>query len=124
MFAKKILDTTTDSIKQRFSILLVCNDIEKETSKLLSAFEGAQIEPAFYPDRYALHISASNTDENLIKLEIYERWKALDTDAKILFMAPIFYKEADKSKLSDFNYENPIQAFEGGFYYAKETNKC
>ena len=38
-------------------------------------------------------------------------------------MAPVFYKEESGKKLSDFNYENPIEAFEGGYFYAKEINE-
>ena len=123
LFAKKILDTVSEPSEKRFTVLFVCNDIEAVKEKLLTAFARAQIETAFYPGRYALHISTHDTDENRIKLEIYEKWKALDIDAKILFMAPVFYGEASKEKPSDFNYENPIQAFEGGYFYAKETNK-
>ena len=63
LFAKKILDTTDEAGEKRFSVLFVCSDIEKVKEKLLSAFEGAQIESAFYPDRYALHIPIKNSDE-------------------------------------------------------------
>ena len=123
LFAKRILDTTNEPREKYFSILFVCNDIEAVKEKLLAAFEGAQIETAFYPDRYALHILAGNTDENRIKTQIYEKWKTLGTDAKILFMAPVFYGESSREGLSDFNDGNPIHAFESGYFYAKETNE-
>ena len=123
IFAKKILDTTRVTGERRFTVLFLCDDIENIGGKLTAAFCGAEIEPAFYPNRYALHLLARDTDENRIKLEIYEKWRELGIDAKILYMAPVFYGEGAPDKLSDSNYENPIQAFEGGYFYAKETNK-
>lgn len=123
LFTEKILDMTNRSSKKHFTVLFVCDNVEKVKGKLLSAYSGAQIEPAFYPGRYALHVSVYNTDENLIKLEIYEKWRALCIDARILYMAPVFYKEADADKLCDDNYENPIEAFEAGYFYAKENDR-
>ena len=91
--------------------------------KLLSTYRGAQIESAFYPGRYALHLPVHNADENLIKLEVYQKWRALDIDAKILYMAPVFYGAASGEGLCDANYENPIEAFEAGYFYAKEAER-
>ena len=90
--------------------------------KLLLAYSGAQIESAFYPGRYALHISVCDTDENRIKLDVYEKWRTLNVDAKILYMAPVFYGKASHNRLCDDNYENPIEAFEAGYFFAKEIN--
>lgn len=123
LFTKKILDMTNRSGKKRFTVLFLCNDIEKVQGKLLSAYSGAEIEPAFYTGRYALHISANGTDENRIKLEVYEKWRTLGIDAKILYMAPVFYGEGRADKLCDDNYANPIEAFEAGYFYAKENDK-
>ena len=123
LFAKNLLDTTNHSNENRFTVLFVCDDVEKVKGKLLSAYSGAKIESAFYPGRYALHISVRNTDENRIKLEIYQKWRELDVDARILYMAPVFYKETCESKVCDDYYENPIEAFEAGYFYAKENDK-
>lgn len=123
LFANKILDTTDKSSEKYFSVLFLCDDIEKVKDTLLSAYSKAQIEPAFYPGRYALHVSAHNTDENRIKLEIYQTWRSLGIDAKILYMAPVFYGEPNADRLCDENYENPIEAFEAGYFYGKETDK-
>ena len=123
LFAKKIINATNEPKKKYFTVLFICNNIEKEKDKLLSLFSGAQIEPAFYKGRYAIHIPAYDTDENLIKLEVYKKWKTLSTNAQILYMAPVFYGEANADKRFDGNYNNPIEAFESGYLYAKETNK-
>lgn len=122
LFARKILNTVNESTERRVTVLFVCDNLEKARDKLLLAYKGAQIEPAFYQGRYALHISASNTDENRIKLDIYEKWLSLGIDAKILYIAPVFYGEPTRDTLCDDNYENPIEAFEAGYFYAKEGN--
>jgi len=123
LFAKKILDTTNRSSKKHFTVLFVCDNIEKVKSKLLTAYSGAQIESTFYPGRYALHILVRDTDENRIKLDVYKKWGSLGIDAKILYMAPVFYGEANADKLCDDIYENPIEAFEAGYFYAKENDR-
>ena len=122
LFAREILDMTNKSSEKHFTVLFVCDNIEKVRDKLLSAYSGAQIESAFYEGRYALHILAQDTDENRIKLEVYEKWRSLGIDAKILYMAPVFYGSASADKLCDSDYENPIEAFEAGYFYAKEKN--
>ncbi len=123
LFAEKIIDVTNGTSEKYYTVLFVCDDIEKEKGKLLSAFGGAKIEGAFYPRRYAIHISANGTDENRIKLDIYKKWLSLDIDAKILYMAPVFYGAANPDKLCDDNYENPIEAFEAGYLYGKESGR-
>lgn len=123
LFAKKILDTTNGLDENFFTVLFVCDDLGAVKEKLLSTYRGAQIESAFYPGRYALHLPVHNADENLIKLEVYQKWRALDTDAKILYMAPVFYGAASGEGLCDANYENPIEAFEAGYFYAKEAER-
>jgi len=123
LFAKKVLDMSNTSDERFYTVLFVCDDIEKAKDKLLSAYCGSQIESAFYAGRYALHIPAHDTDENRIKLEIYEKWCSLGIDAKILYMSPVFYGAENADKLCDCNYDNPIEAFEAGYFYAKEDDK-
>ena len=123
LFAKNILNTVNQSPKKYFTVLFVCDNIETVKNKLLEAYHGAQIEPAFYSGRYALHIPTHNTDENRIKLDVYEKWRSLGIDAKILYMAPVFYGEASETRLCDDHYENPIEAFEAGYFYAKEKDR-
>ena len=123
LFAEKITDTTGGTGEKYYTVLFVCDDIEKEKEKLLSAFGGAKIESAFYPRRYAIHILANSADENRIKLDIYKKWRSLDIDAKILYMAPVFYGAKSSDKLCDGTYENPIEAFEAGYLYGKEHSR-
>lgn len=123
LFAKKIVDMSNRADEGYFTVLFICNDIEKVKDKLLSVYSDAQIEPAFYAGRYALHVSTYGTDVNRIKLDIYKKWRSLSIDAKILYMAPVFYGAVNADKLCDCNYNNPIEAFETGYFYAKENDK-
>ena len=123
LFAEKILDMTDRTSEKYFTVLFVCDDIETVKGKLCSAYSNAKIESAFYPNRYALHVSARDSDENRIKLEVYETWRALGVDAKILYMAPVFYGEGSADERCDSHYENPIEAFEAGYFYAKENDR-
>lgn len=121
LFAKKILNTVNSSADKMYTVLFVCNDIEKEKNKLLAAFNSSTVEPAFYDGRYALHLTTpNNADENYIKCEVYNTWLSIDTDAKILYMAPTFYENGSDCEHCDVNYKNPIEAFEAGYRYAKE----
>lgn len=123
LFAKKILDTTDRSDERYFTVLFVCDDLDAVKGKLLAAYRGAQIETAFYPGRYALHMPVQGVDENLVKLEVYQKWRALDLDARILYMAPVFYGAGSADRMSDAHYENPIEAFEAGYFCAKEASR-
>ena len=123
LLTERILDTTPSLGERFFTVLFVCNDIKSVKSRLLAAFDGAYIEPAFYPRRYALHLPVGTTDENRIKHTVYEQWRTLDVDAKILYMAPVFYTEAATALLSDAAYANPIQAFEAGYFLGKENHQ-
>ena len=123
IFARKILDTQVGEEKKFFTLLFVCDDIAGVKENLLSTFKGAEIERAFYKDRYALHIPTENLNENEIKLDVYNKWNALSINAKILYMAPVFYGRSSDSELSDESYKNPIEAFEAGYLYEKEADK-
>lgn len=120
LFAQRIIDTSGRQGERRFTVLFVCDDIGGVRDRLLHAFCGAEIESAFYKGRYALHIPACDTDENRIKLEVYERWRALDIDAKILYMSPVFYGDGSESETCDAHYVNPVEAFEAGYFYERE----
>ena len=123
IFARKILSTVPDVQSRRLTVLFVSDNIENDKARLLSAFSGAKIESAFYKGRYALHIDAPKIDENRVKLAVYEKWRELDTGAKILYIAPVFYDEECKRETCDFSYENPVAAFETGYLHAEGVEK-
>ena len=123
LFAKNIVNTVSDLPKNRYTVLFVSENVADAEEKLLRAFSGASIEPAFYQNRYALHLSVAESDENLLKLKIYEIWKTFDTDAKILYMCPVAYSEGELGRMCDGAYQSPIEAFEAGMLFAKEMKK-
>jgi hypothetical protein len=120
LFAKQVLDATDCTTPTHYTVLFVCNSIDTVRQSLSSCFEGAQIEPTAYENRYALHFVCADTDENRIKLEVYHKWHPFADNAKILYMAPVFFGEGGTGALCDGRFENPIEAFEAGYLYGKE----
>ena len=124
VFTRKILNSVSSVPQNRLTVLFTTDDIEAEKEFLLSSFEDATIEPAFYEGRYALHLKCNKADENAVKLWIYHRWCEIKTSAKILYIAPIFYGDKVPSNpLCDTNYQNPVEAFEAGYFCAREEQK-
>lgn len=121
IFAKQIINTINKAQKNYYTTLFISNDIACDKKALLSVFDGAEFENTFYPDRFALHIPISNTNENLIKLFVYEKWNSCGTKAKIVYMAPVFYSTTATSAVCDDYYDNPIRAFEAGYLYKGEA---
>ena len=123
-FAKKVLRSENISDKKYITVLFTTDNIENHRALLSSAFCNADIEPAFYENRFAMHIETSDFDENTVKPWIYDKWKSLAIDAKIIYIAPIIYGGGvEGNPLCDLNYNNPIEAFEAGFFHAEEEQK-
>jgi CDP-glycerol glycerophosphotransferase (TagB/SpsB family) len=119
IFAKNIIDTVQKTINKVMTVLFTSNDIDKDSALLRSVFKTVAIEPAFYDGRYALRINVNDYDENSAKLFIYNNWRKLDTQAKIVYIAPTFLREKSNVSLNDANYDNPICALDAGYFYAK-----
>ncbi|MBE6609201.1 MAG: hypothetical protein E7634_00880 [Ruminococcaceae bacterium] len=121
VFTKKILNSTASAPQDRITVLFTTDDIESDKPLLFSSFEDASVEPAFYAGRYALHTKYGGIDENTVKLLICRRWAEIGVKAKILYISPVFYGDIEPSNpLCDLNYEDPIQAFEAGYFCKKE----
>lgn len=119
VYARNVISTKSTSDKKHYTVLFVSDNIERDKAGLLSAFKDAQIEHAFYDGRYALHVSTECADLNELKLSVYNIWQGLDTEAKILYMAPALYGEKNHPHCDD-SYGSPIEAFEAGYLCAKE----
>lgn len=121
LLAKQVLNATDCTEPKQYTVLFVCDCIDPVREQLESCFEGAQIEPTAYENRYALHfVVCADTDENRIKLDVYHKWQSHAINAKILYMAPIFYGNGSGGELCDGRFDNPIEAFEAGYLYGKE----
>ena len=122
LYTRKIIDCTNAPKQKIITVLFTSFNIEDTKKALLSAFDGAIIEKAFYENRYAIRINVEDKDENTAKLYIYNKWCELNTDSKIIYIAPVFLREENPENiLCDANYKNPIEAFEKGYTYGKEA---
>lgn len=121
LYTRKIIDCTNAPREKIITVLFTSFNIEETKKALLSVFDGAVIEKAFYENRYAIHINVGNNDENTAKLYIYNKWCELNTDSKIIYIAPVFLREENPDNiLCDANYQNAVEAFEKGYNYGKE----
>ena len=121
VFARNLLDTVNRSGNKKYTVLFVGSCDSARAVEL--AFPESTVEPAFYEGRYALHIPSDGQDENGIKVDVYKKWTKLALDAKLLYMAPVFYSDCAASRSSDEYYANPIEAFEAGYSFAKEGDE-
>ena len=109
IYTRKIIDCTNTPKEKVITVLFNCLNIEDTKKVLISAFEGAVIEKAFYENRYSIRINVGEHDENIAKLYIYNKWRELETDSKIVYIAPVFLREENPLNiLIDANYKNPI----------------
>ena len=122
VYAKNVLDLTKSTPDSKTLTILYSTDCPTKTEELLKAtFSGCVVENAFYDNRYAVRIPVKvNADFNDTKIEIFERWKKANPNAKILYFAPIFANVFSHSKdaMQDGYYLNPIEAFEYGVMLA------
>ena len=114
IYAKSVLNTLNKGNNKFFTLLFTTDNIKEVSEKLICTFSGAYIEPAFYEKRYALYIPVSASDENEVKLNIYQKWRNLNINAKIIYMAPVFSTEYDGKTLCDEKFSNPVEALEAG----------
>lgn len=117
IFTKKIIDARCKSEDKTLTVLFVADDATAARCELPRAFEGATVEPAFYKGRYALRVPVFGMDENTVKPYIYKKWQSLTSGAKLLFIAPAFRLSGDGNPMCDESYNNPIEAFEAGFFF-------
>ena len=121
VYAQNVLDTRGSEEKKSMTVLFQSENIDKDSALLTRAFPDSAIESAFYEKRYAIHIPFPSTaDENSAKLRIRNVWRTLESDSKIVCIAPVFSKEDGGKTLCDDHYKNPIEAFEAGYVYAKK----
>jgi len=118
LLTRSILDTHSEDQNKKFTVLFTADDIDSVSAQLKRAFTDAIVEPAFYSGRYALHIPAGNYDENTVKLAVYNTWNEKNIKAKIIYMSPVFSSDSE-NPFNDGFYDNPIKAFEAGYFHAK-----
>lgn len=118
LYAKHIRDFSNDG-KDYITVQFVSSDIERDIPLLQKEFGNAKFEKAFYDNRYALYVPAGGLDINMLKLDIYNKWHACGTTAKILHIPSAMFSN-NGEKLCDEKFDGFIEAFEAG---VKEAEK-
>ena len=124
VLTKEIWVTTQKPEKKIFSLLFSVSKPYEDMKQIQDIFPEGKIEPAFYENRGALHLPvAGNADYNQVIEEVYERWVNASVDAQILLLASRFWViPAETVTLPvDANYNNPIAAFEAGYFFGLQN---
>ena len=125
IYAKNIIDTTVSvaTSEKYMTVLFVAENFDDAKTALLKVFQSAVFSKAFYDKRYAMHIPCGETDDvNEMLCFIHDKWLLSGTDAKVLYVPPVFYPLNFKPNKNDFQndfcFSNPIAAFEAGISFA------
>ena len=101
------------------TVQFVSHDIDNDILALKKEFGEVEFEKAFYENRYALFLPTNGMDINLLKLDIYDKWKKCGTKAKILHIpSAMFSKSIERA--CDEMFDSFAEAFEFGM---KEAEK-
>ena len=121
-YAKNIIDSKGKEADKYITVLFATENGADAIEKLSKIFTDGTFTKAFYENRFAMHLPAKNIDNiNEMLSIIEEKWKMANTDAKVLYVAPVFATAPNKNNDNfpkDFNFENPIEAFEAGVFLA------
>lgn len=132
IYSKEIIDLkaplnkpSNEQVSRRWTILYYSKNPDCAKERLLQTFKGATVEPAFFQDRYAIHLPVNEySDFNQMKLDVFNKWKESKPDCEIVYMSPAtYYTSTNTIFPQDFNYNNPVDALETGFKYAKEKEE-
>ena len=126
LYAKNVFDTSKASGKatRYITVLYMGSDGAAAENALSKVFTDATFTTAFYSGRFAMHLPAGEiTDINEMLCRIEDKWKTADTDARILYVPPVFAYCSDECATpctfpNDIDFQNPIAAFEAGIRFA------
>lgn len=124
IYAKQVIDSTKSSNNEKYLTILYATEKPEEVKCALeNAFEKCLVETAFFDDRYAVHLPVCE-QYNTAKRNVFEKWKSLNLDAKIIHMSPVLgCKSTDGSPLNDDLYDSPIQAIDSGVEFANSQKE-
>ena len=120
ILTKKVIDMRRSQNADTLTFLFTVTDAGTALASVRCAFPGAEIEKAYFPDRYAMHVKLSG-DLNTTKRAVYEGWNRVCSSARLVYTAPTAYarREFCGGIPSDDCFKDPIEAFEAGLAYAK-----
>lgn len=118
LYAKNVFDSVPHKLSNYITVLFSSKNGEKAIKELSDAFKDGIFTKAFYENRYAMLLPASNSDVNEMLCYIHDNWKT--QEAKVLYIPPVFVPHSFKEKNfpSDHNYLNPIKALEAGVNFS------
>ena len=122
IYTTYIIDTRGEG-EGYYTVLFRDSDYESHKDSILSLLDGASVEPAFYKDRYALHLPL-NAGESTAEatLRVHSAWENAPRSARLLHFSPKSYLSGKGAVPSDANYKSPIEAFEAGIKYKSKLN--
>ena len=118
LYAKNIKDFSNNG-KDYITVQFVTSDIARDIPLLQKEFGEAKVEKAFYDNRYAIYVPVGILDINMLKFDIYNKWKACGTTAKILHIPSAMFSKYGE-KICDEKFDSFVEAFEAG---VKEAEK-
>lgn len=123
VYAKNVYDTRPAKTAKRYiTVISMTENIDSAVKILSKTFTDATFTKAFYDDRFAMHLPVNSTaDINETLSYIHDKWLLASVDAKILYVAPVFATKKDDEPFGfpkDYNFKNPIHAFESGVLFA------
>ncbi len=121
VFAKNVLDMRKGTADEKFlTVLFYSPRTLTDTTAFENQFNDCYIEKAFFQNGYALHFKVDINKSHIdAKEEFLDKWKTLQTDCKILYLAPKFYYTYSQTTLppKDAYFDSPIKALEQGYLY-------
>ena len=114
---RRVLDTRPRGTRSLSAIICPRED---EDARLAAEKTGWELEAGFYPGQYALHIPDMGLDENTVKLAVHDALCGIH-GIRLLAIAPAYAAKGGGAVLSDDDHDNPIAAFEAGYFLGKEN---
>ena len=117
--AKRIIDMRSREGKGSLTLLFSVRDKKSDVASLKTAFPGAIVEQAFYPDRYAVHVPTED-DYITAKKKAHALCHGINGGARLIYTAPAIYLKRDEGGVpTDNAFSDPVSAFAAGVAYAK-----
>ena len=108
---------TRNTEKRSLSVLVIAKN--PGDAARAAALTGWELTEAFHPNWYALHVPYTGESENDVKITIHNTLSKID-GIRLLSIAPVYAGKRTEILLSDDSYDNPIAAFEAGYFLGRE----
>ena len=119
ILAKRVIDMRSVGKPAGLTLLFSSSDAERDLPAVARANPGAEIEQAFFADRYALRLPV-RSDYLSTKAMAYKAWEKVECAARLIYTAPVFSTTpiASSEVPTDNCFKNPIDALDAGVLYA------